>query len=140
MRFLGLFVLSILFVVAGCESNGKVKEFDWGPAYEDIAVPEVFEPLRTKPFKRNKRIFGKYFYRSSKGLERPNKISAWFSKELPKQGWELQGNDSNDAKGLMTLRFIKGDDRLTINMNPDERMSANQRYSVLTIEINSQYE
>ncbi|MHC4839582.1 MAG: hypothetical protein ACYTDT_01295 [Planctomycetota bacterium] len=140
MRVFGLFVITVLIFAAGCKSTGADKTFEWGPAYEDVSVPEYFEALNTKPFIRNDRDYGKYFYRSTDGLLRPNKVSKWFRNNLSEDGWEFQEEDSDDAKGNMTLRFIKGDDQLTIKMNPDERMSANERYSVLTIEMNSQYD
>ncbi|MDC1142742.1 hypothetical protein OAU50_06595 [Planctomycetota bacterium] len=140
MRVLGLFVISVLMFAAGCKSTGEVTTFDWGPAYEDVSVPSDFEAMETKPFVRNDRSYGKYFYRSTKGLLRPVKVSKWFRDNLPSDGWGFQEEDMNDAKGTMILRFIKGDDQLTIKMNPDKRMSATERYSVLTIEMNSQYD
>ncbi len=140
MRFFGLFVISALMFMAGCQSTGKVETFDWGPAYEDVSVPGNFEPLKSKPFVRRKRSYGKYSYKSTDGLLRPNKVSAWFKAELAKNGWEYQADEIDDPKGLMYLKYIKGEDRLSIKLNPDKRISANERYSVLTIEMNSQYD
>jgi hypothetical protein len=142
-------ILSVLtlLIVAGCKSTGPRKNLghEGGEAYADVVVPENYVEYDTPPFKRQdgasgKRLYGRYAYRSTDGLDSASEVQEWLKAELPKQGWELQTEELDDAKGTMSVRFEKDEDILLLELAPDDRVQGTERFSILTVEMNPQYD
>mgnify|MGYP001256624209 CR=1 FL=1 len=143
-----LLVLSTVFailLVAGCATTKHTnKGHEGGEAYADVPVPSNYEPYDTPPFKRQdsesgNRIYGRYAYRSTDGLDSSKEVADWCKKNLPREGWELQTEEVNDEKGTMKLLFKKGDDQLELSLAPDDQLQASKRFSILIVEMNPQY-
>lgn len=142
-----LVTVTLLMLAAGCKTTGPRQNLghEGGEAYADVPVPGNYTEYDTPPFKRQdgaggKRIFGRYAYRSTDGLDTPSRVVKWFKDELPAQGWELQTEESDDDKGTMEVRFKKDEDLLTLALEPDSRVQGTERFSVLTVEMNPQYD
>ena len=145
-RYLVLSGLIVLLFVAGCSTTKHVNlGHEGGEAYADVPAPANFEPFDTPPFKRQdgsggKRVYGRYAYKSTNGLDSSKRVADWYKKSLPGEGWELQTEEVDDAKGTMKLLFKKDEDQLELKLNPDDRMQGSERYSVLIVEMNPQYD
>lgn len=143
-RNLCLVLLAFLLLAAGCKTTAPSK-VEWGETYADVVVPAAYEPYDTPPFKRTdgadgKRIFGRYAYRCTTGLDKPAELAAWFRKELPRQGWEHQVGEVDESKGTLSLRFKKDGDQLVLKLAPDNLVNKSERFSVLTVEMNPPYD
>jgi hypothetical protein len=145
----GTLTIAFLFMIllAGCQSTGKTKNLghEGGEPYADVAVPVNYEAYDTPPFKRqdgagDRRIYGRYAYKSKDGLDSATEVAGWYKEALPKDGWEFQTEELDEAKGTMSLRFKKADDQLLLKLAPDERTSGSERFSVLIVEMNPQYD
>lgn len=141
-----LSTMFVLLLAAGC-STTKHKNLghEGGEVYADVAAPAGYEPYDTPPFKRQdgddgRRIYGRYSYKSTGGLGSAQKLADWYKKTLPGDGWELQTEEVNDSKGTMKLLFKKADDQLSLKLTPDERFQGSERFSVLVVEMNPQYD
>jgi hypothetical protein len=143
-----LLVVSTVFAIvllAGCATTKTVnKGHEGGKVYADVPVPENYEPYDTPPFKRQdsesgNHIYGRYAYRSTKGLDSSKEVADWFKSSLPHEGWELQTEDVNDEQGTMKLLFKKEDDQLELSLAPDEHLQGRDRFSILIVEMNPQY-
>ena len=144
-RAFGLLLVSLLVLLAGCKSTGPKPDIEWGDPYADVVVPGNYEAHDNPPFKRQdgsdgKRIYARYAYRSNNGLDKASRVAAWLKENLPKQGWKHQVDEADEAKGLLTARYIKGDDKLQVKLAPDKVKHSEEGASVLTIEINGQYD
>lgn len=140
-----LVLVALVFAVAGCKTTGGTTKSQWGETYADVVVPGHYEPYDNPPFKRTdgadgKRVFGRYAYRCSKGLDNVADLAAWFKKELPKQGWEHQLDEVDADKGTATLRYKKKDDQLVLKVAPDNLVNKSDRFSILTVEMNPPYD
>ncbi|MCB9893064.1 MAG: hypothetical protein H6839_01285 [Planctomycetes bacterium] len=141
-----LFGVGLPLATAGC-STTKPKNLghEGGEVYADVPAPANYEPFDTPPFKRQdgaggKRVYGRYAYRSTNGLDSSKRVADWYKKALPDEGWELQTEEVDDAKGTMKLLFKKNEDQLELKLNPDDRLQGSERYSVLIVEMNPQYD
>lgn len=138
--------LLVLLAVAGCKTTPTVnKGHEGGETYGDVPVPGNYEPYDTPPFKRQdsdsgRRIYGRYAYKSTGGLDNARKAADWFKKNLPAEGWEFQTEDVDEDKGTAEVRFKKADETLLVALAPDERVQGSERFSVLVIEMNPQYD
>ncbi|MBZ0136855.1 MAG: hypothetical protein K8I27_10820 [Planctomycetes bacterium] len=145
-KVLVLTTLLVCLFAAGCSSTKKInKGHEGGESYVDVPVPANYEDYDTPPFKRQdseggRRIYGRYAYKSTDGIDSAREVTAWFTKNLPAEGWEFQTEDVDENKGTATVRFKKGDEQLKIELSPDERVSGSERFSVLVIEMNPQYD
>ena len=140
------FVL-VLALLAACKSTGPRPNLghEGGEPYADVAVPENYEAYDTPPFKRqdgsgDRRIYGRYAYKSKGGLDSAQEVASWLKSHLPSDGWEFQTEEVNEAKGTMSLRFKKNDDQVLLKLAPDERTQGSERFSVLVVEMNPQYD
>jgi hypothetical protein len=148
MRGILTIALVVVFaLLAGCKSTGPRKNLghEGGEPYADVAVPTNYEPYDTPPFKRQdgaegRRIYGRYAYKSTGGLDSAQKVASWLKSRLPSEGWEFQTEEVDDAKGTMSLRFKKDDDQVLLKLAPDERMQGSERFSILIVEMNPQYD
>jgi len=146
MRVLTTTIILLFLLVAGCKTTAHVNVgHEGGEPYADVAVPANYEAWDTPPFKRQdgsggKRIYGRYAYRSTNGLDSAQKVADWCKANLPKDGWEFQTEEIDDAKGTMSLRFKKADDQVLLKLSPDERVSGTERFSILVVEMNPQYD
>lgn len=142
-RTISFLTLGLLLFVAGCHTP-PAKTNEWGETYQDVVVPENYKPHDSPPFKRvdrdGKRVFGTYSFKSSSGLDTPSKVAAWFKTQLPNHGWENQLDDIDDTKGTLKARYKKGDDQLVLKLVPDEKVNNSERFSILTVEMNPQYD
>lgn len=143
-KTLCLLLLAFVFAAVGCKTTGGTKS-QWGETYADVIVPADYVAYDSPPFKRTdgadgKRIYGRYAYRCSNGLDKAGDLAVWFKKELPKQGWEHQLDEVDADKGTMTLRYKKKDDQLVLKLAPDNLVNKSERFSVLTIEMNPPYD
>jgi hypothetical protein len=136
----------VLLLVAGCKSTPTVnKGHEGGEAYLDVPVPANYEPYDTPPFKRQdstagRRIYGRYAYKSTDGLDNARKLADWFKENLPAEGWVLQTEEVDEKKGTAGVRFQKEDEQLLITLAPDQRVQGSERFSVLVVEMNPQYD
>lgn len=142
-----LFVLATLMVIAGCKTTGPRQNMghEGGEAYADVPVPDNYVEYDVPPFKRQdgadgSRIFGHYAYRSTDGIDQANEVYTWFVRELPSHGWEYQVHDLDETAETLSATFIKGDDQLRIELAPDTRARGTERFSILTIKLNPQYD
>jgi hypothetical protein len=142
-------LLALLLFAAGCTTTPKNLGHEGGKPYADIPVPSNYAAYDTPPFKRQdsdagKRIYGRYAYKSTDGLDSAAELATWFSRNLPAEGWQLQTEDVDDAKGTMTLRYIKGEgddaETLKLALSPDKRVQGSDRFSILIVELNPQYD
>lgn len=147
MKNLLLFTtLCVLLLAAGCSTTTqKNLGHEGGESYADVPMPAGYEPYDTPPFKRQdgsegRRIYGRYAYKSTGGLGSAQKLADWYKKTLPGEGWELQTEEVNDSKGTMALLFKKADDQLSLKLSPDEKFQGTERFSVLIVEMNPQYD
>ncbi len=141
-------VLAVMFMgvmaTTGCTSKKKTKEFDWGPSYSDVVVPDYFEKYDNPPFKRQdseggSRIYGRYSYQSTKGLLRAEEVAKWFEKNLPNEGWELIDQEWNNDKGTMTALYQKDEDKLEVSLLPEKETFETEAFSVLVVKLNPQF-
>ena len=145
-KYVALASLVLILLIAGCESTQiENKGHEGGETYTDVPVPSNYEPFDTPPFKRQdsesgRRIYGRYAYKSTDGLDDARKLTDWFKKNLPGEGWEFQTEDVDEDKGTADVRFKKGDELLQIKLSPDERVRGSERFTVLVIEMNPQYD
>lgn len=142
-----LLTVFTLVLVTGCRTTGPRENLghEGGEAYADVPVPEGYTEYDIPPFKRQdgaggKRIYGRYAYRSTGGIDKASGISRWFREELPMHGWDLQTDELDDEANTMSARFEKEDDILLVTLEPDNRKRGTERFSVLTIEMNPQYD
>lgn len=142
-----LFTVLALVVLAGCKSAGPRENLghEGGEAYSDVPVPLNYVEYDNPPFKRQdgatgKRIYGRYAYKSDDGIDKATRVLTWFKDELPNQGWTLQTEELDDDAGTMSARFKKKDNILLITLAPDDRVRGTERFSVLTVEMNPQYD
>lgn len=144
-RLLVLSTVFALLLLAGCATTKTVnKGHEGGEAYADVPVPANYEKYDTPPFKRQdsdsgNRIYGRYAYRSTDGLDSATEVADWFKQNLPRDGWELQTEKTDEEKGTMSLLFKKDDDQLELKLTPDEKLQGSQRFSILIVEMNPQY-
>jgi hypothetical protein len=136
----------VLALLAGC-STTKHKNLghEGGEAYADVPTPANYSAYDTPPFKRqdganDRRIYGRYAYKSTDGLDSAKEVAGWYKEAMPKDGWEFQTEEVDEAKGTMSLRFKKADDQLLLKLQPDERTTGSERFSVLIVEMNPQYD
>ena len=145
-KYLVITTLFVLLFAAGCSTTKTVNlGHEDGEAYADVPAPANYEPFDTPPFKRQdgsngRRIYGRYAYKSTNGLDSSKRVADWYKKTLPSEAWELQTDDVNDTKGTMKLLFKKGEDQLQLTLNPDDRFQGGERFSVLIVEMNPQYD
>lgn len=145
-KVLVLTTLLVLLAVAGCKTTPKENlGHEGGETYKDVPIPANYEPYDTPPFKRQdsdsgRRIYGRYAYKSTNGLDDAGKLTEWLKKNLPAEGWEFQTEDVDQNKGTAAVRFKKGDEQLLVKVAPDERVQGTERFSVLVIEMNPQYD
>ncbi len=144
-KTLCLLLLAFVFAAIGCKTTGGGPKSVWGETYVDVVVPLDYEPHDNPPFKRTdgadgKRIYGRYAYRNTKGLDKPAELADWFKRELPKQGWEHQVDELNTDKGTCTLRYKKDGDQLVLKLAPDNLVNKSERFSILTVEMNPPYD
>lgn len=142
-----LFMMAALLVFAGCRATAKRENLghEGGEPYADVPVPDNYIEYDIPPFKRQdgadgSRIYGRYAYRSTDGINEAAEVYAWFSRELPGHGWEYQIHELDDSGQTMTATFTKGDDQLQLNLEPDNRVRGTERFSILTVEMNPQYD
>lgn len=146
MKSVMILSLFVLLLTAGCQTTGtKNVGHEGGETYADVPVPANYEPYDTPPFKRQdsdsgRRIYGRYAYKSTGGLDNARKVTDWLKKNLPAEGWEFQTEDVDENKGTASVRFMKGDEQLLIKLAPDERVQGSERFTVLVVEMNPQYD
>jgi len=145
-KFIVLSSLVVLLLVAGCQTTPKQNlGHEGGESYADVPAPANYEPYDNPPFKRQdseagRRIYGRYAYKSTDGIDNSRKLTDWYKKNLAAEGWEFQTEDVDENKGTASIRFKKEDEQLLIKLSPDERVQGSERFSVLVIEMNPQYD
>ncbi len=142
-----LLVMGALLVFAGCRATAQRENLghEGGQPYADIPVPDNYVEYDTPPFKRQdgadgSRIYGRYAYRSVDGIDDAAEVYGWFSRELPRHGWTYQIHLLDESKQTMSATFIKDDDQIQLNLAPDQRVRGTERFSILTVTMNPQYD
>jgi hypothetical protein len=141
-----MLMVPVLLLVAACVTTPEGPQSVWGEPYDDVAVPEGYLPYDNPAFKREdgadgRRIFGRYSYRSpGETLDSAERVLNFLKEAMPEHGWEFMVESLDTQRGTMSVRFQKGPDQVLMRLAPDRRVRGTGRYSVLTVEMNPQYE